>query len=263
MAGAVLGDAQQGDYMGAIDKGLGSLTDLGMLQSLTQFMSDYNQYGPGTATSNMVGSVPSRFVPTALRQITDLTDNTQRDTYDKNPFKYGYNQVIAKIPGANKTLPVRYDVTGQPLPKRQTEGAARVADILFNPVIVNKRKSDATTEKLIDLYNTTGDKSVLFPVADKNIQFKDLQGNQVKRPLNTTEKEEYQQQLGTLNKQLLDNIVNTPFYDNLDDEDKINLITATQRYVKSYVDENLWGKPNAQKRALVRKLLKTPKDKIR
>ena len=260
--GAALTDIAKGNAMAGVDRSLQSIVDLGMLQSANKFMADMQDEGLGTATTNLISSIPSRFVPTGLKQITDLTDNTQRDTYDKNPLKQGINQAIAKIPGLNRTLPVKYDVTGQPMQKYQTEGLQRVFDATVNPVFVNRRTNDATVNKLIDLYESTGEKSALLPLADKTVRFKDLQGNQVVRPLNASERNIYQRQLGVINKQLLDNIVNTEFYNNLDDENKINLINTTQRYVKSYVDEELWGKPNAQKRALIRKLTKKDEDKI-
>lgn len=260
--GAALTDIARGNAMAGVDRSLQSIVDLGMLQSANKFMADMQDEGLGTATTNLVSSIPSRFVPTGLKQITDLTDNTQRDTYDKNPLKQGINQAIAKIPGLNQTLPVKYDVTGQPMQKYQTEGLQRVFDATVNPVFVNRRTNDATVNKLIDLYESTGEKSALLPLADKTVRFKDLQGKQVVRPLNASERNIYQRQLGVINKQLLDNIVNTEFYNNLDDENKINLINTTQRYVKSYVDEELWGKPNAQKRALIRKLTKKDEDKI-
>lgn len=261
-AGAALADVQDGNLMGALDRSIDSIADLSMLQSLNKFMADRQDYGTGTATTNLISSIPSRFVPTGLKQITDLTDNIQRDTYDRNPLKQGLNQAIAKVPGLNRTLPVKYDVAGQPIKKYQTEGAQRIFDAAANPVFVNKRRNDATTQKLIDLYESTGDKSVLLPLADKTVRFKDLNGKQVVRPLNSKERNQYQQQLGVINKQLLDDIVNTQFYNSLDDEDKINLITTTQRYAKGFVDEELWGKPSAQKRNLIRRLTASQKDKV-
>ena len=260
--GAAVIDILNGDTMKGIDRSLGSVIDLGMLQSANKFMADMNDEGLGTATTNLAASIPSRFVPTGLKQITDLTDNLQRDTYDINPLKQGLNQAVAKIPGLNQTLPVKYDVTGQPVKKYQTEGLQRVFDATTNPVFVNKKKNDETVEKLIDLYQTSGDSSVLLPLADKKVRFKDIQGNPVIKTLNAKERNMYQQQLGTLNKEVLDGIVNTGLYDNLDTDDKIKLVNDTQRYIKGYVDEKLWDKPNAQKMALIKSLLKTDKDQI-
>ena len=260
--GAAITDVLNGDVMQGVDRSLGSVIDLGMLQTANKFMADMNDNGLGTATANLVASIPSRFVPTALKQVNDLIDNTQRDTYDANPIKQGVNQAVAKIPGLAQTLPVKYDITGQPMKKYQTEGVARALDATANPVFVNKRKNDPTMQELINLYETTGDKSVLMPMADKKVQFKDLQGNKVVRPLNAKERNDYQQQLGVLNKQILDDMISTPFYNNLDNEDKVNIINAIKRYNKNYVDENLWGKPNARKRNLIKRLTDDERTKV-
>lgn len=259
--GAAITDIQNGDVMSAVDRSLGSIADLGMLQTANRFMADMKDDGLGTAATNLVSSIPSRFVPTGLKQITDLTDNTQRDTYDANPLMQGLNQAGAKVPGLNRTLPVKYDVLGQPIKKYQTEGVQRVLDATVNPVFVNKKKNDPTMNKLIDLYESTGDKSVLMPLADKKIRYKDLDGNKVEKQLNARERNQYQQQLGVINKQLLDDIVNTELYNQLDDEDRIKLISDTKRYVKGYVDEQLWGKPSVQKRNLIKKLKPDMKEK--
>lgn len=260
--GAAIIDVLNGDTMQGIDRSLGSIIDLGMLQSANKFMADLNDEGLGTATTNLVASIPSRFVPTGLKQITDLTDNWQRDTYDKNPLKQGLNQAIAKVPGLNRTLPIKYDVTGQPMKKYETEGLQRIFDATTNPVFVNKNKKDETLQELINLAETQGDNSILLPVASKRVQFKDLQGNPVVKNLNARERNEYQKQLGYLNKEVLDTITKTNLYKSLDAEDKINLISTTQRYIKGYVDEQLFDKPNAQKQKLIKSLLQTDKDKI-
>lgn len=261
--GAAIVDIKNGDYMQALDKSLGSVIDLGMLQTANKFMADLNDQdkGIGTATTNLISSIPSRFVPTGLKQINDLIDNTQRETYDPNPLKQGLNQAIAKVPGLSSTLPVKYDITGQPMQKYQTEGIQRVFDTVANPVFVNKKKDDPTIQKLIDLYETTGDKSVLLPMADKTVRFKDLKGNQVVKRLDAKQKNEYQQQWGVLNKQLLDDIVKTDFFNNLDDLDKVNLVNATTKYNKSIVDEKMFNKPSIQKRNLIKKYTQTEKEK--
>lgn len=263
-AGSALSDIQNGDIMPAINRSLSSIADLGMLQTANRFMTDLQDKdkGLGTAVTNLVSSIPSRFVPTGLKQITDLTDNTQRDTYDINPLKQGLNQAQTKIPVVNRLLPEKYDVLGQPIKKYQTEGVQRILDATVNPVFVNKRKNDPTMNKLIDLYESTGDKSVLMPLADKKIRYKDLSGNKVEKQLNARERNQYQRQLGVINKQLLDDIVNTELYNQLDDEDKIKLIADTKRYVKGYVDEQLWGKPSVQKRNWIKKLKPDAKEKV-
>lgn len=264
-AGANIADFQQGNAINAIDRTLDSIADLSMLQSYNKFVKDMSEYGKGTAALNLAGSIPSRFTtPTYLKQINTYFDPYLRETYDPNPLIQAGNNIISGIPGLSKNLPLKYDVTGQPIAKYGTEGnkIENALNTFINPVFANQKKDDATMQKLIDLYEQTGDKSVLLPMAAKQISFKDLQGNKVKRKLSGREVSQYQQQLGVVNKQLLDGILNTNLYNMLDDEDKIKLINYTQRYTKNLVDENLFDKPNAQKRNIIRKLTKTKQDEV-
>lgn len=264
-AGANIADLQNGNTMNAIDRTLDSIADLSMLQSYNKFVKDMSEYGKGTAVLNLAGSIPSRFTtPTYLKQINTYFDPYLRETYDPNPLIQAGNNIISGIPGISQNLPLKYDVTGQPIAKYGTEGNGieNALNTFVNPVFANQKKEDATMQKLIDLYEQTGDKSVLLPMAAKQINFKDLQGNKVKRKLTGREVSQYQQQLGVVNKQLLDGIMNTGIYEMLDDEDKTKLINDTQRYVKNMVDEQLFDKPNAQKRNIIRKLTKTKQDEV-
>ena len=264
-AGANLADFQEGNAINAIDRTLDSIADLSMLQSYNKFVKDMSEYGKGTAALNLAGSIPSRFTtPTYLKQINTYFDPYLRETYDPNPIIQAGNNIISGIPGASKKLPLKYDVTGQPIAKYGTEGNGieNAFNTFINPVFANQKKDDATMQKLIDLYEQTGDKSVLMPMAAKQISFKDLQGNKVKRKLSGKEVSQYQQQMGVVNKQLLDGILNTELYNMLDDDDKVKVINDTQRYVKNYIDEMLFDKPNAQKRNIIRKLTKSKQDEV-
>lgn len=261
-AGSAMADLQAGNPLQALDKSLNTIADLSMLQGLNTFAEDLKRHGGATATVNLGASIPSQFVPSALNQINAFVDPYSRETYDPNPLKRGLNKAMSRIPGLSQTLPMRYDVTGQPIKKYQSEGMQKVYDVLFNPLFTNKRVENSTMEKLINLYEQTGDKSALLPVADRNIRFTDLEGNKVNKQLSGEDLSQYQQQLGVINKDILDNVLNTEFYNRLDADQQLNLINKVQRSVKSYVDEKLFDKPNAQKRSLIRQLTEDEKDKI-
>jgi hypothetical protein len=70
--GVALNDIKNGDYQKVLDNTFNSIADLGMLQSANQFMSDMNDDGLGTALINLGASLPSRFIPTSVKQIRDL-----------------------------------------------------------------------------------------------------------------------------------------------------------------------------------------------
>lgn len=261
-AGAAIADLQAGNPLQALDRSLGTIADLSMLQGVNNFVGDLRQNGLATATVNQIGSLPSQFVPTALNQINAFVDPYSRETYDPNPLKRGINKAINRIPGLSQNLPMRYDVQGQPLMKYQSEGAQKAYDVLVNPLFTNQRVDNPNMGKLINLYEQTGDKGALLPVADRSVRYKDLQGNKVNKQLSGEELSQYQQQLGTVNNDVLSNILNSNLYNNLDDEQKLNLINSVKRSVKGYVDEQLFDKPNPQKRSLIRQLTQEERDKI-
>lgn len=261
-AGAALGDIKDGDYMGALNASLGSIADMSMLRGVTDFVNDYNKEGLGSAVVNTALGLPSQFVPTGLRQVNSYIDPIQRETYDPNPLKRMANKIASGIPAVSKLLPEKYDVMGQPMQKYQTEGAQRAFDTFINPVFVNKETNDATLKELTRMYEQTGDKAQLLPVADRTVKFKGIDGKQVTKKLSGKEVSQYQQQLGTVNKRVLDQFIQSDFYNMLDDEQKVNEIAKIERQVKQKVDEELFNKPNPQIRNIIRKFAPTTEDKI-
>jgi hypothetical protein len=172
------------------------------------------------------------------------------------------NKLGARTPGISKLLPAKYDVTGQPMPKYQTEGVQRAFDTFVNPVFVNKQTNDATLKELTRIYEQTGDKAQFLPVADRAVKFTDINGKKVNKKLSGEELSQYQQQLGTVNKRVLDGFIQSDFYNLLDDEQRVNEIAKIERQVKQKVDEELFDKPNPQIRNIIRKFAPTTEDKI-
>lgn len=261
-AGTALGDIKDGDYMGALNASLGSIADMSMLRGVTNFVNDYNKEGLGSAVVNTALGLPSQFVPTGFNQINSYIDPIQRETYDANPLKMALNKLGSRTPGISKLLPVKYDVTGQPMPKYQTEGVQRAFDTFVNPVFVNKQTNDATLKELTRIYEQTGDKAQFLPVADRAVKFTDINGKKVNKKLSGEELSQYQQQLGTVNKRVLDGFIQSDFYNLLDDEQRVNEIAKIERQVKQKVDEELFDKPNPQIRNIIRKFAPTTEDKI-
>lgn len=242
--------------------GLNTMLDLPFLQNVNRGLADIKDKGIAQAGINFASSLPAQFVPTIGSQIAQTIDPYQRETYDPNILKQGLNQAIAKVPVLSQNLPEKIDVTGQPIERYDSEGLQRVFDTYLNPTYINTPKEDAALEELKRLYDETGSTSQFLPIVDKKVNFKDLRGEEVRNELTGKQLSEYQKQVGTINKQLLDSLVGTGLYNNLDDENKIKLINSVQKYAKEYVDEKLFNKPSAQKRAIIKRLLQDEKDKI-
>lgn len=245
-----------------LQAGINTMLDLPFLQNINKTISDVRDKGAAEALVNFGGSLPAQFVPTALSQIGQVIDPYQRETYDTNKFKQGLNQAIAKVPLASQTLPARIDVTGQPIQRYESEGAQKMFDVFLNPTYVSKKKDDATLSELKRLYDETGETKQFLPIADKTVRFKDLNGEEVKTKLTGEQLSNYQKQIGTVNKQILDKLVGTDFYNNLEDDEKIKLINTIENNVQGYVDEKLFNKPSVMKRNLIRNLTETDREKI-
>lgn len=242
--------------------GLNTMLDLPFLQNVNRGLADIKDKGIAEAGINFAGSLPAQFVPTVASQMGQTIDPYQRETYDANKLRQGINQAIAKVPGLSQTLPEKIDVTGRPIERYESKGAKRLFDIFLNPTYVTQRKDDVTLSELKRLYDKTGETKQFLPVVDKKISYKNLKGEDVKITLDGKQFSNYQKQVGTINKQILDNLVQTGFYQNLDDEEKIQLINSVTRNVKSSIDNKLFNKPDAAKRNLIKRLTETEKDKV-
>lgn len=239
-AGAILGDLKDGDYMAALDKGVGSIADLSMLRGLNDFTSTYNDKGIASALMNTATNIPSQFIGSGINQINAYVDPYQRETYDPNPLIQSLNQARAKTPLLSKTLPKKYDVTGTEIEKYPTKGVRKAFDVFVNPVFVNKPKDDLVLQEVAALTENTGDKDGLFMLPEKKIKMDDGTTKQ----LSGREFSEYSRVLGEVTYQGYQKIMSTPRYLNADDQTRIKLLNDIRKNAKAITQEELFGKKN-------------------
>lgn len=242
--GAILGSLRDGDYMGALDKSLGSIADLSMLRGLNDFTSTYNEKGIASALANTVSSIPSQFIGSGINQINAYVDPYQRETYDPNPLVRSLNQARAKTPFLSKTLPKKYDVTGSEIEKYSSKGIKKAFDVFVNPVFVNKPKDDIVIQEVTALYEETGEKGGLFALPEKKIKLDDGTMKQ----LNGREFSEYSKTLGEVTYKGYQKIMNTPRYANADDQTRLKLLEDIKKNAKAITQEELFGKTNKYSR---------------
>lgn len=260
-AGAATGSQEDANMSNIANAALSQLADLPMLRGISEITDDVRYGGWGDALVNLPAGLPSQFVPTLLNQINAYSDPYQRETYDPNTLKRGINQAISKIPIASRALPYKYDVRGQKVKKYESEGVGKAYDVFFNPVFANKKKDDPVMQELLGIYERTGNKSQLLEVAKRNVSYKDEKGEKVDKKLSGKELSEYQRQLGQVTYKTMQQIMNTPFYNNLNDQNKIKLLNNIKKNSKQVVDENFLGKPQSKRIRMLRKLYKTDRQK--
>lgn len=219
--------------------GLNTMLDLPFLQNTNRFISDVKDKGVVDAGINFASSIPAQFVPTALGQVAQYFDNVQRETYDKNKFKQGINQAIAKTP-FSQLLPEKVNVKGEPIERYNSEGIKRMFDVFVNPTFINKPINDTTMQELKVLYDQTGSTKQFLPTVDKKIKFKQ-NGENKTIELTGEQVSEYQQVLGRELYQNYTDLMNTEEYASSDDKTRIKMLEKEKKRTKKYVDEGLFS----------------------
>jgi hypothetical protein len=175
----------------AIKSGGTTLLSQSLLQGVQKLFGGYDlMEGIGSTISN----IPTQFVPTALKSAAQLTDGTQRDTYNPNKNNALLNQLKVKVPGASKTLEPKIDTLGREV--KQYQGNNSLFNVLLNPGYTTKEQATPTEKMVLDIYNETGSK-VQFPrVASSSITYKTDAENSQTIQLSPKEKTALQKYIG-------------------------------------------------------------------
>ena len=241
----------------AIDKAINAM-NIGTEQLLQQsFMESLNTVlnGSGTTLENLSQAVlelPSRAIPTFSKQIADMVDSTQRTSfeYDK-PIQSAINSIVAKIPGASKTLAPSVDTLGNEIKKYG--GDNNLFNVFLNPANMNKGELSKAGEEIYNIYQETGD-STIFPrtapyyINDKN----------EKVTMTAKERSDFQKISGSYVENTLTGLLNNKDYKKLSNEEKVKLINeiVSDSYSKAKYDVlNL----DSEEYEKLRKTLKTVK----
>jgi hypothetical protein len=130
-----------------------------MLQGLSRLTAGYSP--AASIGSTLLGST-TQFTPTAGKQIAQLKDPYQRETYDPDWVMQTLNKTKARIPGLSEKLPAKVDVFGNDI--KAFQGKNNVWNVLFNPGFSTEFKPNEIQKEIIRLYNDTG-KTDHIPVA--------------------------------------------------------------------------------------------------
>ena len=202
--------------------GFNILTEQSFLSGINEVLNDNDGLLHGI--EQQVINMPATAVPTLLKQFTDMTDGTKRQTYSKegmteNAKKYAQS----KIPTESKKLAPQVDVLGNEIQKYGGDNNA--FNVFLNPSNTEKGKSNDVSKEIYALYNATGDKTIIPKKVDYTIT-KDGK----KKILTTQEMEKWQKASG---KYVTDNVrkaMNTPKYQRMSDVDKATVINKIVNY---------------------------------
>lgn len=208
--------------VGNLDTATSVLMEQSFLQSINEVLN-----GNGGAVENLLQQVyelPSRAVPTFVKQIADMVDETQRQTYEKDaPIKTAINKTISKIPFISQTLAPSVDTLGRNIQKYG--GKNNIFNVFLNPANVNTENISKSAEEIYRLYKITGDKTMMPRVAPSYINSK---GEKV--ILSSQEKSDFQRIAGNIVEESIENLLDNKTYETMSDEDKASIINKIVNY---------------------------------
>jgi len=215
------------------------LLEQSFLESINTVLS--NDDGVATGIQEAMLELPSRAVPTFFKQITDLVDGTQRQTfeYDK-PLKTAVNKVMAKVPGLSNTLSASVDTMGREIQKYG--GKNNLFNVFVNPANVSSENISKSGQEIYRIYKETGDKTVMPRTVDYYINNK---GEKI--VLTNKQREEYQKISGQIIEENIEKLLNDSNYQKLSDKEKAEVISNIVNYSYNKAKQDILGIEMADK----------------
>lgn len=134
----------------AISAGAKTAAELTAVQGLNRMFGGYSST-PQALAKTMLEST-SQISPTVVRQIAGATDKYERQTYSPNPIIQQWNKIRAAWPVLRQTLPVLYDIYGQPVEKNQGRSVvSKLAENMIAPNNFSTVQTDPRTNILLEI----------------------------------------------------------------------------------------------------------------
>lgn len=225
--------------IGSLDTAGSILLEQSFLSSLNDVLSDNN--GVASGIVNEVLELPSRAIPTFAKQIADLVDDTQRQTYEyDSPIKTAKNKIIAKLPGVSKTLSPSVDTMGREIKKYG--GKSNIFNVFLNPANVNTKNISESAKEIYRLYKATGDQTIMPRVSPYYINQKNE-----KVILTTEQRANYSRVSGQIIEDNLKILLSNNNYQKLNDTEKSEIIKNIVDYSYNKARKDVVGieMPNA------------------
>lgn len=205
----------------------------------------YNKSNPlfGIA-SNVATNFGGQFVPTLFGQVARTVDNTRRTTYaDKNsPVPSSVQKFLQrqanKIPGLSQYQPAYTDVWGREQKNGPDNVFARAAYNFFSPGYLADAKSTQTEKALKELYQATGDNSVLPSKPQKYYKTEDG----TKKFLTAQEYSTLTSEGGKIALDALGKLTKSEAYKGMTNDEKIEAVSDVYKYAKAVAANKTYGK---------------------
>lgn len=190
-----------------------------------------NNDGVVSGLFEAVEELPSRAIPTFMKQIADMIDPVQRTTYDKtSPTNTAINKVKAKIPFVSKTLAPTVDTLGREVKKYG--GNNGIFNVFINPANVNSSSVSRSAREIYNLYKATGDKTIMPRVAGYSLTYNNENYN-----LTPEERARYQKTMGKYVNSTVEKLLNNSNYEKLTDIEKTEIVNQIVSDGNEYAKE--------------------------
>ena len=244
----ILGPLMAGtaDFIGALDEetdnpllnaigaGLQSTAEMSALSGLSRMFGGYSGVVGGLGDMLLGGT--SQAVPSLVRQAARATDNYERSTYDPNKLKQQWNYIKSGIPGLRQTLPVQYDLFGNPIEISDGRGAgAKWFENLLSPSYVSGEQSDPRTVEMLRLR----DKGYNVPVPEISKK-RDIDGDGVNDALTADELSLFTKSRNSTFGELATAIIGSDSYDSMSDKSKSLLLSEAMSYASKLATAELY-----------------------
>ena len=218
--------------LSSLDTAGNILLQQSFLESLNTVFN--NNKGVATGVQEAIMELPSRTIPTFVKQIADMTDGTQRQTFEYNkPLETSVNKIKSKIPGLNKTLAPSVDTMGREIQKYG--GKNNIFNVFLNPANVNTENISDSAKEIYRLYKETGDTTIMPRVAPHYIN----KGEKI--TLNSQQREKYQKISGDIIEKSISELLKDSKYKNMSDNDKADVINNIVNYAYNKAENEVLG----------------------
>lgn len=193
-------------YLSAAEAGGEAFLDQSFLSGLADAAQVTGEKGLVDGSAQLVAQMPLNFIPSVVRQIRDLSDNTVRETSAGDVLQRVQSKFVASIPGASTSLPPRYDLLGQ-AEERYQYATNNLWNVFLNPAFVNRYKAQPELQEAERVYRMTGEQGALpTDVAPK------MQLNGLTVPLTNEEISAYDRIQGDYTRRVLMAMLASPGY---------------------------------------------------
>ena len=221
--------------LSTIDTGANLILQQSFMESIQNVLT--NSDGVTSGIMQQILDLPSRAVPTLIKQINDRIDTTQRTSYENDePIETAKNKVKNKIPVLSKDLAPSRDSLGRKIKKYG--GEANIFNVFFNPANTSKGKTSESAKEIYKIYQKTGDKTIMPRVAPYSI----MNGGE-KVNLTSKERSEFQKISGQIVEKNIKALAKTSEYKKMDQSYKAETIKSIVDYSYNYAKSKILKQP--------------------